>query len=82
MLVWITTKVIPLRSFLVAHFYPTTVFNNYINDLPLFIHNKIKLYVYYRSTSIADYISLQQDLYQIVQWANAIMEDDIQHPEM
>ena len=45
----------------------------YINDLPLSIHNKIKLYaddilLYSQITSIAD--CLQQDLDLLVQWAN------------
>ena len=47
----------------------------YINDLPFSIHNKIKLYaddvlLYSRITSIADCLSLQQDLDLLAQWAN------------
>jgi len=47
----------------------------YINDLPSFIHNKIKLYaddvmLYSRITSPSDCVQLQQDLNLLVQWAD------------
>ena len=51
------------------------LFLMYINDLPSFIHNKIKLYaddvlLYCRITSPSDCVKLQQDLNLLVHWAN------------
>ena len=48
----------------------------YINGLPISNQNKVKLYyaddvlLYSHITSIADCLSLQQDLDLLVQWAN------------